>query len=88
MHTLSTRTLSALAYDRGEEYDPAMPGARMPQRTPWMGGRVVECAGFESQRIRAARDVVGDRFGVQAAHAPARRCAEFLGLYVYFPVPR
>jgi len=25
MHTLSTRTLSALAYDRGEEYDPAQP---------------------------------------------------------------
>lgn len=27
MHTLSTRTLSALAYDRGEEYDPADPVA-------------------------------------------------------------
>lgn len=25
MHTLSTRILSALAYDRGEEYDPAQP---------------------------------------------------------------
>jgi hypothetical protein len=25
MHTLSTRTMSALAYDRGEEYDPAEP---------------------------------------------------------------
>jgi hypothetical protein len=25
MHTLSTRTLAALAYDRGEEYDPADP---------------------------------------------------------------
>ena len=25
MHTLSTRTLSALAYDRGEEYDPGEP---------------------------------------------------------------
>ncbi|HTX07474.1 MAG TPA: hypothetical protein VME22_02620 [Solirubrobacteraceae bacterium] len=25
MHTLSTRTLSALAYDRGEEYDPGQP---------------------------------------------------------------
>jgi hypothetical protein len=25
MHTLSTRTLSAVAYDRGEEYDPADP---------------------------------------------------------------
>jgi len=24
MHTLSTRTLSALAFERGEEYDPAM----------------------------------------------------------------
>jgi hypothetical protein len=27
MHTLSTRTLSALAYDRGEKYDSAMPVA-------------------------------------------------------------
>ena len=25
MHTLSTRTLFALAYERGEEYDPAQP---------------------------------------------------------------
>jgi len=25
MHTLSTRTLSALAFDRGEEYDPGQP---------------------------------------------------------------
>jgi hypothetical protein len=25
MHTLSTRTLAALAYDRGEEYDPPQP---------------------------------------------------------------
>jgi hypothetical protein len=25
MHTLSTRTLSAIAYDRGEEYDPSQP---------------------------------------------------------------
>ena len=25
MHTLSTRTLSALAYDRGEDYDPGEP---------------------------------------------------------------
>ncbi|MFZ0380817.1 MAG: hypothetical protein WCD11_10255 [Solirubrobacteraceae bacterium] len=25
MHTLSTRTLSALAYERGEEYDPTQP---------------------------------------------------------------
>jgi hypothetical protein len=27
MHTPSTRTLFALAYDRGEEYDPTMPVA-------------------------------------------------------------
>ena len=27
MHTLSTRTQFALAYDRGEEYDPTMPVA-------------------------------------------------------------
>lgn len=25
MHTLSTTTLSALAYDRGQEYDPSQP---------------------------------------------------------------
>ena len=25
MHALSTRTLAALAYDRGEEYDPSQP---------------------------------------------------------------
>ena len=25
MHTLSTRTMSALAFDRGEEYDPGEP---------------------------------------------------------------
>ena len=25
MHTLSTRTLSALAYERGEEFDPSQP---------------------------------------------------------------
>jgi hypothetical protein len=25
MHTLSTRSLSALAFDRGEEYDPGQP---------------------------------------------------------------
>ena len=25
MHTLSTRALSALAYERGEEYDPSQP---------------------------------------------------------------
>jgi hypothetical protein len=25
MHTLSTRTLSALAFDRGEDYDPSEP---------------------------------------------------------------
>jgi len=28
MHNLSTRTLSALAYERGEEYDPSQPIAR------------------------------------------------------------
>ena len=27
MHTLSTRTLFALAYERGEEHDPSMPVA-------------------------------------------------------------
>jgi hypothetical protein len=31
MHSLSTRILSALAYDRGEEYDPAAPSRRICQ---------------------------------------------------------
>ena len=36
MHTLSTRTLSALAYDRGEEYDPAQPIASgLSKRCRW-----------------------------------------------------
>jgi hypothetical protein len=47
MHTLSTRTLSALAHDRGEEYDPALP--------PVTPSVIDELALFEH-----ARPVIGD----------------------------
>jgi hypothetical protein len=47
MQTLSTRTLSALAYERGEEYDPALP--------PITPGLVEELAQFEH-----ARPVIGE----------------------------
>ena len=42
MHTLSTRTLSALAFDRGEEYDPAEPVClgRWWRRCRWSSTRV------------------------------------------------
>ena len=43
MYPLSTRTLSALAYERGEEYDPSLPPASpgeidartRPGHAPW-----------------------------------------------------
>ena len=47
MHSLSTRTLSALAYDRGEEYDPSQ-----PPLTPEL---IDELALFER-----ARPIIGD----------------------------
>jgi hypothetical protein len=47
MHTLSTRTLSALAYERGEEYDPSLP--------PVTPAALEELALFER-----ARPIVGD----------------------------
>jgi hypothetical protein len=47
MHTLSTRTLSALAYERGEEYDPSQP--------PVTPEPMDELAMFEHARL-----VVGD----------------------------
>jgi hypothetical protein len=47
MHTLSTRTLSALAYERGEEYDPSLP--------PISPAAIEELALFEH-----ARPVIGD----------------------------
>jgi hypothetical protein len=47
MHTLSTRTLSALAYERGEEYDPSLPSV-----TPDV---IDELARFERARL-----IVGD----------------------------
>ena len=42
MHTLSTRTLSALAYERGEEYDPSLP--------PITPSEIDELALFETAR--------------------------------------
>ena len=47
MYTLSTRTLSALAYERGEEYDPSLP--------PITPGELDALALFE-----AARPVIGE----------------------------
>ncbi len=47
MHTLSTRTLSALAYERGEEYDPSQPPV-----TPEL---MNELAAFEN-----ARSIIGE----------------------------
>jgi hypothetical protein len=47
MHTLSTRTLSALAYDRGEEYDPSLP--------PFTPELIDELELFER-----ARPIIGD----------------------------
>ena len=39
MHTPSTRILSALAYDRGEEYDPGQPPVTPRQADPARRGR-------------------------------------------------
>ena len=47
MFTLSTRTLSALAYERGEEYDPSLP--------PISPSEIDELALFET-----ARPIIGE----------------------------
>ena len=47
MYTLSTRTLSALAYERGEEYDPSLP--------PVTPSEIDERALFET-----ARPIIGE----------------------------
>ena len=47
MYTLSTRTLSALAYERGEEYDPSLP--------PVSPGEIEALALFET-----ARPIIGE----------------------------
>jgi len=47
MYTLSTRTLSALAYERGEEYDPSLP--------PVTPGEIETLTLFET-----ARPVIGE----------------------------
>jgi hypothetical protein len=59
MHTLSTRTLSALAYDRGEEYDPSLP--------PVTPDVIDELARFERARL-----IVGDDGPYEKAR-PCRR---------------
>jgi hypothetical protein len=56
MHTLSTRTLSALAYDRGEEYDPSQPIAAELLETLWLVEHAVPVIGdngpYEQARQR------------------------------------
>jgi hypothetical protein len=47
MHTLSTRDLSALAYERGEEYDPSLPPISLT-------------AIDELEQVERARPVIGD----------------------------
>lgn len=59
MHTLSTRTLSALAYERGEEYDPSLP--------PITPAAIEELALFER-----ARPIVGEP-GDYERHRQAER---------------
>ena len=60
MHTLSTRTLSALAYERGEEYDPSLP--------PIAPGELETLALFEH-----ARPIIGEDGAVRAPPPVQRR---------------
>ena len=55
MHTLSTRTLSALAYERGEEYDPSQPIAAELLETLWLVEHAVPVIGDDGPYERARR---------------------------------
>jgi len=55
MHTLSTRTLSALAYDRGEEYDPSQPIATDLLETLSLVEHAVPVIGVDGPYERARR---------------------------------
>jgi hypothetical protein len=70
MHTLSTRTLSALAFDRGEEYDPAM--AVCP--------RLLE----DLALIEHARPVIGEDGPYELARQRARERREANGIPEWF----
>jgi hypothetical protein len=57
MHTLSTRTLSALAYERGEEYDPALPPitpAAIDELALFEHARLIVCEPGDYERRREA----------------------------------
>ena len=70
MHTLSTRILSALAYDRGEEYDPAEPVA--PD--------LLEALSLVEQ----ARPVIGEDGPYERARQRRRERREFVGIPAWF----
>lgn len=72
MHTLSTRTLSALAFDRGEEYDPGQP----------------PCASLLDQLVLAgqAGPLVGDEGPYERARRRRREQRERAGIPAWFSV--
>jgi hypothetical protein len=55
MNTLSTRTLSALAYDRGDEYDPSQPIAAELLETLSLAEHAVPVLGEDGPYERARR---------------------------------
>ena len=70
MHTLSTRTLSALAFDRGEEYDPADP--------VWPA--LVETLSL----VEHARPVIGEAGPFERARQRARERRQRNGVPAWF----
>jgi hypothetical protein len=70
MHTPSTRILSALAYDRGEEYDPADPVA--PD--------LVEALSLVEQ----ARPLIGEDGPYERARQRRRERRELAGIPAWF----
>jgi hypothetical protein len=50
MHTQSTRTLSALAFDRGGEYDPGQPLSSTNARSSSASGHALGVGGAASER--------------------------------------
>jgi hypothetical protein len=70
MHTLSTRTLSALAFDRGEEYDPADP--------VWPA--LVETLSL----VEHARPVIGESGPFERARQRARERRQRNGVPAWF----
>ena len=84
MHTLSTRTLSALAYDRGEEYDPSQPIAAdlletlslVEHAAPVIGDDGVYERARQRRRERAQLRQVPDWFSAQDLIAAPWETAE------------